>query len=104
MAFDLELIERALDQAVCDAEDLLAERRRNYAGYPDVGKFALYEDAVRDAKSARAEFARMRKALEGGRYARASRTGTVRTPVGWCVPKMDYLLVEDAPALPVGGK
>ena len=63
MAFDLALIERALDQAVCDAEDALSERHRSYAGYPHVGKFALYEDAVRDAKAARAEFAALKASI-----------------------------------------
>ena len=63
MLFDLDLIERALRQAVSDAEDALAERHRNYYGYPAVGKFALYEDAVRDAKDASAEFNKMRKAM-----------------------------------------
>lgn len=64
MAFDLALIDRALYQAVCDAEDALAERHQSYAGYPTVGKFALYEEAVRDARSALDEFAMLRKAIE----------------------------------------
>lgn len=62
--FDLGLITRVLDDAVGDAECLLSERRAKFKGYEKVGDAPLYEDVLRDAKRARAEFARLRKALE----------------------------------------
>lgn len=62
--FDLDLIERALDDAVADAAELLARKLREYAGREDNPHVALYRNAVILEKDARAEFAKLRKAVE----------------------------------------
>lgn len=64
MPFDLDLIERALDGAVADTAQELAQREVDYAGFADVAKLPVYREAVADAKAARAEFAKLRRAIE----------------------------------------
>lgn len=59
--FDLDLIERALDDAVADAAELLERKLQEYAGREDNPHVALYRNAVILAKDARVEFAKLRK-------------------------------------------
>lgn len=62
--FDLQLIDATLHTAIVDAKAMLEKRRVDYAGYPELASIAELEEELADAKRARAEFAKLRKAIE----------------------------------------
>lgn len=63
--FDLALIDATLQTAIVNARAMLEKRRVDYAGYPELGGIAEREEELADAERARAEFAKLRKAMEG---------------------------------------
>lgn len=64
MAFDLDLIERALDVGAETATEVLAARERDFASAPEIGGVPACAAWVATVKEARAEFAKLRRAIE----------------------------------------
>lgn len=64
MAFDLDAIERALDVGIETATEVLAARERDFAGAPEIGGVPACAAWLTAVKAARAEFAKLRKAIE----------------------------------------
>lgn len=78
---------RAVEAAIKERDEL-----REAAHYAD-GVACL---AMKHRDEAESELDALKQRIAKGRYARSTRNGVIRTPVGWCEPNTDYTIIAYA--------